>query len=446
MKSNHRPFPDKQTPLPSNLEFIFDLSPSVMTLGLANVQELLSRLGQPQLSFPTIIVAGTNGKGSVAAFISSLLNANGLNAGRYTSPHIYSVTERITVAEKRISLDKMEEHASRIVPLHSSIPFSYFEAITAIAFLEFAEQAVDYAVLEAGLGGRFDATNVTEPAVGVITNISLDHRRVLGDTEEEILREKLGIAREGVPLLVGNLSDGLHDLLKKRQSRDGFELRLLNDIGTAVLYDRSPAKTQAGIRTGRTDYGTVSLPFPGQHQADNVLLAMGAAECVIQKVRNVPRAVASAYMPGRFERFEYAGKTVVLDVAHNDAALCSLADTFSDIYPAAESALVLGVMKRKELRESPARLMKAARRLYLIAPETGEGCTPHELFEKLRVENTSKNKEDIILWNGEDVSAGWDRLVDAVLSPASEDSIILVTGSHHTVESFGRRFHRRRLE
>lgn len=444
MKSNHRPFPDISTRLPSNLEFIFNLSPSAMTLGLANMRALLSRLGEPQQAFPTIIIAGTNGKGSVAAYLSSLLNANGMRTGRYTSPHVYSVTERISVAGNQISLDKMEAHASRVVPLYSSVPFSYFEAITAIAFLEFAEQEVDYAVLEVGLGGRFDATNVTEPAAAIITNISLDHRRILGDTKEEILREKLGIAREGVPLLVGDLSDGLVDFLKRRQCGDRFDLRLMRDIGTAERKNRLPGHTQVAIRTGRADYGLVTLPFAGDHQAENALLAVGAAECILQKVDNVPSALASAYMPGRFERIECNGKTVVLDVAHNDAALCRLAETYTSIFPAAGSTIVLGVMRRKELSEAPARLLKTARRLYLVAPETGDGCTPHELFEKLRPKMPFIGEGDVILWNGRDVSSGWDRLVESVLNPTSGFENILVTGSHHTVESFGRRLHQRR--
>jgi dihydrofolate synthase/folylpolyglutamate synthase len=445
MKSNHQRFPEKTAPLPSNLEFIFNLSPSAMTLGLANVRALLNRLGQPQLSFPTIIVAGTNGKGSVSAYLSSLLNANGLKAGRYTSPHIYSVTERISVAEEQISLEKMEEHASRIVPLYESGSFSYFEAITAIAFLEFAEQGVDFAVLEVGLGGRFDATNVTEPAATIITNISMDHRRILGDTEEEILREKLGIARKGVPLLVGDLSDGLCSLIERRQSRDGFELRFLSDIGSAVIDDLSSSNSNVRIQTDRADYGVIPMPFPGGHQADNILLAVGAAECVLQNVVNVPSAIGSAYIAGRFERIECRGKTIVLDVAHNDAALCRLAETYSSIFPSGGSAMVLGVMQRKEMSESPARLMKVARRIYLVAPETGEGSTPQELLEKLSAKTAFTNRGDIILWNGRDVSSGWDRLLDTILDPSSGFSSILVTGSHHTVQSFGRRLRNKRF-
>ncbi|MFH1754447.1 MAG: Mur ligase family protein [Candidatus Latescibacterota bacterium] len=439
MKSNHQPFPDILTPLPSNLEFIFNLSPSVMTLGLANMQALLSRLDKPQNKFPSIIVAGTNGKGSVSCYISSLLNANGLKVGRYTSPHIYSVTERISIGEEYITLEQMEKHASRIVPLHAIVPFSYFEAITAIAFLEFAEKEVDYAVLEVGLGGRFDATNVSQAAVTIITSISLDHRRVLGDTEVEILREKLGIARKGVALLIGNLSAELLGIIERRQAQDGFDLHSLQNIGSVKREGLSPAESRIAIRTARQNYGTVSLPFAGEHQSDNALLALGAVECVLDEVKNVPQAFASAYMPGRFERLECMGKTVILDVAHNDAALSRLAETYSQRFRAEDSAIVLGAMRRKELSVSLARLMAAARRLYLIAPETGESSTPHELFDKLNAEFTFTDKKDIILWNGQDVSSGWDRLVDVLFHPASEFANILVTGSHRTVESFGRR-------
>ena len=200
MKNNHRPSREIPPSLPPNLDFVFNLSPSAMTLGLGNIRALLSRLDHPEEAFRSIVIAGTNGKGSVAAYLSSILQANGVSVGRYTSPHVYSVTERIWVQGELISLERMEALASRIVPLYASVPFSYFEAITAIAFLEFAERGIDYAVLEVGLGGRFDATNVVDPVLTILTNISIDHRRLLGDSEEEILREKLGITRPGIPL------------------------------------------------------------------------------------------------------------------------------------------------------------------------------------------------------------------------------------------------------
>ena len=180
-----------------------------MTLGLGNIRALLARLGHPERTFKPAVIAGTNGKGSVTAMLASILGRNGHRVGRFISPHVYSVTERVSVDGAPVSVDEMEAAAGRVAALRDELTFSYFEALTAIAFLIFADLGVDYAVLETGLGGRFDATNAVEPVVTVITGISLDHRRILGDSEEEILREKLGITRRGVPLLIGKMSPQL---------------------------------------------------------------------------------------------------------------------------------------------------------------------------------------------------------------------------------------------
>jgi dihydrofolate synthase/folylpolyglutamate synthase len=416
-----------------------------MTLGLGNIQALLSRLGHPEKAFNSIVIAGTNGKGSVAAYLSSVLKANGVSVGRYTSPHIYSVTERIWVQGELISLDRMESLASRIVPLYSEVPFSYFEAITAIAFLEFARRGVDFAVLEVGLGGRFDATNVVDPVLTILTNISMDHRRILGDSEEEILREKLGITRPGVPLLVGELSRGLYAHLERKQKREGFSLRTLGNIGSALVEKLSLDGMFVRLRTQRTDYGIIRLPFPGNQQAENALLAVGAAEYLLDEVKNVPEAIGTTYLPGRFETIKRSDKTVILDVAHNDASLSASAKTFSLVTSPETSAIVFGLMRRKEILFSVQRILSAARRLYLVTPEGGDAYTPQALLSKIDGGTADTSGIDIVAWNCGDVSRGWDRLFNTVLHPSNPFSCILVTGSHHTVESFGKRLNGKEL-
>ena len=439
MKNTPRPSRDIPPSLPPNLEFIFNLSPSVFTLGLGNIRALLARLDHPEKQFRSIIVAGTNGKGSVTSYIASILEANGLEVGRYTSPHIYEVTERIWTGGQLISLERMESLAARIVPLYDVTPFSYFEAITAIAFLEFAERGVDYAVLEVGLGGRFDATNVTEPVLSVLTNVSLDHRRILGDTEEEILREKLGITRPGVPLLTGNLSPELQSDLRTARERRGFPLIRLEDIGQAGLVEMSLDRMRVAIRTGRRDYGEVRLPFRGPGQVANSLLAVGAAEQLLDRVDHLAEGFASAYLPGRFEVVKRAGKFIIMDVAHNDAALTASAATFAAMSSPDSSLVVLGMMSRKELNRCLGPILAAADRFYLVQPEGGEAYSAGELQAIIEKRPAAVHKKEILAWSGDDLTAVWDRLVESVLDPAALFSNVLVTGSHRTVESFGRR-------
>lgn len=457
MTSSHPRFPDLPTELPPNLQFVLRLSPSAMTLGLGNIRALLARLGSPEKRFRTVVVAGTNGKGSVTAMTASLLSANGTCTGRYTSPHVFSVTERIAVDDEPVALDEMEDAAARVAPLHGHIGFSYFEALTAIAFLIFVERGVEIAVLETGLGGRFDATNVTDPLVTVLTNIALDHRRILGATEEEILREKLGIVRSGVPFLIGGFRPALREIISEKAARERVPLIGLEELGkvTPVAAGRVHIVTPSG------DYGEMALPFAGTHQHVNALLAVGAAERVAGRIEAVARGIAAAYLPGRFERFERAGKTFIIDVAHNDAALCAVADELAAGSPRAHNAVVLGLMKRKELEKAPRRLLGAAARLYFVAPDLPDGpedaaFTPqelyaryfHALFSPLRPSPTAAPADqssltemhgDAILWNRMGVEDQWMRLLGTLSQPDHPCRNILITGSHHVVEQFGRR-------
>jgi dihydrofolate synthase/folylpolyglutamate synthase len=444
MKHTHRPSRDIPPSLPPNLEFIFNLSPSVFTLGLGNIRALLRRLGHPQRRFPAIIVAGTNGKGSVTTYIASILARQGLKVGRYTSPHVYSVTERIWVDGESIALDHMEALAARVVPLYEETPFSYFEAITAIAFLEFAERGVDYAVLEVGLGGRFDATNVAEPVLTVLTNVTLDHRRILGDTEEEILREKLGITRPGIPLLTGDLAAGLRPQLETASRRRGFPLIGLEDIGRAELVEMSLSAMRVNLATRRRNYGEVRLPFRGFGQVANSLLALGAAERVLDRIDNLAAGFASAYLPGRFEIINRGGRTVILDVAHNDAALIPLARTFAAMSPPADNLLVFGMLSRKELDHCLDPMLSAADRIFLAQPEGGEAYSAEELLSIIAKRPAASTRREILAWPDDDLPATWDRLVESVLDPAAPFSCVLVTGSHRTVESFGQRLNKER--
>lgn len=415
------------------------MSPTAMTLGLANIRALLARLGNPERRFRSIVVAGTNGKGSVTAMLASLLRRGGLRVGRFTSPHVYSVTERVSVDGEYVGVEEMEAAAGRVAGLRDELTFSYFEALTAIAFLLFARRGVQYAVLETGLGGRFDATNAVEPVLCILTGIALDHRRILGDSEEEILREKLGVTRPGVPLLTAHISPSLKDIVDEKSRRDGFPVYTPADLGTAELDGCALGVTRAVIRTPEADYGAVDLPFTGAHQAQNALLAIGAAERVAGPVRDLSEAMADAYLPGRFERFERGGRTFFLDVAHNDQALAASITQFRDHSPRDDNALVLGLLRRKELFEFPRMVPTAVRRVYAVALE-GDALEPAELLGRYFGGCLDGAAVDIILWNRRGQNDDhWSRLVDHLTGPANPCGKVLVAGSHHVIDRFGRR-------
>jgi len=428
-------------PLPPNLSFVLGLSPSVMTLGLANMRKLMTSLGNPEKRFESILIAGTNGKGSVSALLSSILEANGKRVGWYTSPHIYSVRERICVAGEPVPLDVMEEAASRIVPLHKTIGYSYFEALTAIAFQVFAERGVEWAVLEVGLGGRFDATNVVQPRVSILTGISLDHRRILGDTEEEILREKLGITRPGVPFVCGKLSADLQSLVETKASREQIPLDGFDSLGTVELGRMSFEGMRVRLETRTAGYGEITLPFIGEHQMGNALVAVRAAELVLGRIERLAEAAEAVSLPGRFEVAEIEGKTVVLDVAHNDEALTATLKTLAALSPREENGIILGVMRRKELRDFPREIPGRVRRAYLIEPVEEEAFTSPELLDVLGAKTVIGTGLDVCIQRFYTREDEWAGFIGRVLSPSNPCRVLLVTGSHRTVEVFGRQLH-----
>lgn len=429
---------DTPAPLPPNLSFVLGLSPSVMTLGLANMRKLTASLGHPERRFEPIVVAGTNGKGSVSALVAAILRANGKRVGLYTSPHVYSVRERISVDGRPASLEAMEDVASRIVPLFEEIGYSYFEALTAIAFQVFADSGVETAVLEVGLGGRFDATNVVEPAVSVLTGVSLDHRRILGDTEEEILREKLGITRPGVPFVCGRLSPALKAIVEDRARRDGIPLHPFDALGSVEMGKMSFASMRVRLRTAAADYGEVAVPFVGRHQTDNALVAARTAELALGRVERLAGAFETAALPGRFEAIEAGGKTVILDVAHNDQALIATLKTLTSLSPAEENGIILAVMRRKELRDFPMEIPAHVRRAYFMGLPDGDAYTAAELLGVAGVKTIRGSGLEVSLERSAPGGSGWARLFERVLSPAEPSRVLLATGSHRTVEAAGR--------
>ena len=445
MARNLRPFPDLSPDLPPNLKFVLGLSPSAMTLGLGNISALMGRLGHPERSFRSVLIAGTNGKGSTTTMLASILSHEGLKTGRYISPHVFHVAERISVNGEFASIDELEAAAARISSLRDDIPYSYFEALTAIAFLIFAERGVEVAALEVGLGGRFDATNIVAPVASIITSISLDHRRILGDSEEAILGEKLGITRPGVPLLVGDLKPNLMDLVRERGKRDGFPVSTLDDIGQATIVQESLSGLDVDLRTRRADYGRVRVPFPGSHQAANVLLATGAGELLSPTLSHVREGIETAFIAGRFQVVERAGRTFVLDIAHNEEALRVTAAHIAEFAPREDVLLIFGLLRRKELFDAPVHLLKAAGALCLVEPESEPGSTdtafaPHELLQHFFLPHLPDASTDVILWNRRDErDDSLARLAHRLEQPGDRHRVVIAVGSHRVVQDFGRR-------
>jgi len=340
---------------------------------LAHMRAILRELENPERRFASVLIAGTNGKGSTAASLASILRAAGNRTGLYTSPHLSRVNERIRSNGEEISeesfgciYERVEWAARRLVEA-GELPWhpSFFEVLTAMAFDYFASAGVEIAVLEVGMGGRLDATNVVEPLISIITDIALDHQRFLGDTITQIAREKAGIIRPGGIVVTLPQHPEANDVLAATVAERGAH------AVSAVAYvpPVSPgAKEIPGIAPNavRTAYPlrvmneeiVVDSPLVGRHQLRNVALAIAAAEVLNKSgfsvtAHDIERGIRETHWPGRFQRIspDADSPEMILDVAHNPAGAWALRAALSEYAADRPLVLVFGVMRDKAIRE-----------------------------------------------------------------------------------------------
>jgi len=335
-------------------EALRKLTASTVKPGLDRIRALLAAVGDPHEGIPAVHIAGTNGKGSVAAMLSAVLRRVGLRVGTYTSPHLVELRERIQldgvcVDEARLSaaVDALR-HTIRSM---RDCP-SYFEALTASAFSIFAAEAVDIAVVEAGMGGRFDATNVADACLSVLTNISVDHTDYLGATTEEIAWEKAGIAKAGVPLVLGREIGGASRAVVEAEcARSGAPLR----HGTAAVVPVHSAWSGTTFRVdGSWLAEAVHLPLVGAFQVSNLHVAITALEALADAGWSIPsecivKGLSEVRWPGRGEVIRERPR-VLLDAAHNAAGAAALVETVCALEPVRERrSLLLGVLRDKDV-------------------------------------------------------------------------------------------------
>ncbi|MGA8501817.1 MAG: folylpolyglutamate synthase/dihydrofolate synthase family protein [Candidatus Sulfotelmatobacter sp.] len=416
---------------------------------LAHMRVLLDALDHPERRFPSVLIAGTNGKGSTAATLASILRASGLKAGLYTSPHLIKINERIRVNGEEISDDdfaalqgEVDRVAERLVK-RGDLPWhpSFFEMMTAIAFEYFAREKVDLAVLEVGMGGRLDATNVVDPRVSVITDISLDHQKFLGNTVGEIAREKVGIIRPGGAVVT---------LPQQPEANDVIGNTIL-DLGAravnAVPYvpPVSPASTQYLVPSserGKTGFVyryplavlgeeiLVETPLVGRYQLRNVALAVAAAEELNRQgfsgitAKSIARGIRGTRWPGRFQVIAArAGwPEIVLDVAHNPAGAWALRSALSERYEDRPLIFVFGAMRDKAISEMTEILFPLAERVIATRPENPRAALPEEIQRAAR--RTGVDVEIV-----EDVKLALERA--RVL--AGTKATVVITGSIYLV-------------
>ncbi|ADW20774.1 MULTISPECIES: folylpolyglutamate synthase/dihydrofolate synthase family protein [Thermus] len=316
--------------------------------GLERIRVLLARLGNPQEAYPVALVGGTNGKGTVARALAAILEEAGLRVGLYTSPHLVDFRERVAIQGQPISQEAVLSLLEEIRPQAESLEATFFEVATALALLHFAREGVEFAVLEVGLGGRFDATNAAEPQLSVVTNIGHDHLEILGPTLRDVAREKAGIFRKGVPALTAARGEGLEEL-RERARAMGTPLWVLGEefslLGVEALGEGLAFRLR--IRGEERTFRTRLL---GPHQAENLALAAVSGRLLGAGWEAVEKGLLRAENPGRLERLPWpGGKKLLLDGAHNPEGAWALRQAlrFHGLLPA---ALVLGFSREKDHR------------------------------------------------------------------------------------------------
>jgi dihydrofolate synthase/folylpolyglutamate synthase len=364
------------------LEFLYGLQKHGIKLGLEAITALLGRLDDPQLRFRSLHIGGTNGKGSTAAMAAAMLQQAGYRVGLYTSPHLLDFRERIRVDGMLITEEQVAALTDRLRDLDQDASTTFFEFTTAMAFEHFAETGVDLAVVEVGMGGRFDATNVLRPLVSTITNVALDHQEYLGRTVPAIAMEKAGIIKHGVPVVIGRLLPEalavVRRLAAERRAplyRLGADFHAEGDPVTGFRYDGLERR-----------YVELSCPLPGQHQLDNAACAVAMLELASGAGIGIPEpalreGLRRVAWQGRLERVDQE-PALVLDGGHNPAAASVVAAylrRYRQQHPEARLILVVSMMRDKDRKGFLSTLVPLADEVILTQAQLPRAATVDEL-------------------------------------------------------------------
>jgi dihydrofolate synthase/folylpolyglutamate synthase len=340
-------------------------------LGLETIRHILSQLGDPHLNFRAIHIAGTNGKGSVAAMLSTILHAAGYRVGRYTSPHLERFNERICINNAPIADADVLDGYKRVAGIkHLDRQPTFFEFATAMALDQFGRKQVDWAVIETGMGGRLDATNVLKPDLSIITNISLEHKEYLGNTIAAIAREKAGIIKPKVPLVTGVRQPSARRVVFEQVRKTKASAFLM---GSDFRHRRQANGAFNYYGMAKT-YRNLKLNLAGEHQIGNAALALAACETLVKTAfveipeQSIVRALAETSWPGRLEVVRHCPE-VILDGAHNLMAARALAHHLRTRYANRRITMVIGILDDKPSEAILKDLASACRRMVVTQPK-----------------------------------------------------------------------------
>ena len=405
---------------------------------LDRIALLCDALGSPQLSYPTIHIAGTNGKTSTTRFIDSLLFAHGMRTGRFTSPHLEDIRERICINGEMIDGDELIFNYNDIAAYFDFVdsktphPVSFFEAVTALAMAAFSEHPVDVGIFEVGMGGEWDATNIIKPTVGVITPIGMDHMEYLGDTIEKIATAKAGILKPDMYGVLSNQTPEAAKVLLAKAAEVGIEV-----AREGIEYEVMSRQVAVGgqlltIRGIKDVYSDLFLPLHGKHQASNAAASLVAAEAFFGDqpldLESVRQGFAAATSPGRFE-IVHREPTVILDAAHNPHGAKTLANTLQEEFTFGRVIAVVGIFADKDADGIFDEIKDVIDGVIVTQSSSPRAMPAHELAKLAR-----KYIEAERIFIEPDLRTAIEKALSDANHPMEEESVgVLITGSVITV-------------
>jgi len=415
-----------------SIEYLYSLQKFGIKFGLSNIKKLLTLLNNPQRDFRSIHIAGTNGKGSTSIFLSQILQAHGYRVGLYTSPHLMSFTERIRINNEYISEDeviRLTEEIRRLIE-ESDLNPTFFEFVTAMAFKYFSENKVDWAVIETGMGGRLDATNIITPDATIITNIEMDHMEFLGRSIEEIAKEKCGIIKRGIPLITATDNISALKIIRDTTIKQSSELHIYGEDFDGVLIEMTENETVFSYR-GKSCIDELIIPTMGRHQIINASLAIRTGEILGELIRfsseNIRKGLQNTRLEGRLEILSERPK-IILDGAHNPQATQYLINTIREIFPDKKIIAVVGIMQDKDIKGILSYLLDISS-ILILTRASYERATPVSILNNIAMDLI--NKKDI--QNIKIITTDTVReAVDMARDICDKNEIILITGSFYT--------------
>ena len=404
------------------VEYIFGLQRRGIKWGLDNIRALLKAVDNPHLNWPSIHLAGTNGKGSTAAMIESILLKEGYRVALYTSPHLVDFSERIRVNREMIDRDSVVKFTNMVQPVIDAVEPSFFEVTTAMAFWHFAKQNVDIAVIETGMGGRLDSTNVLKPLATVITRIGLDHQNYLGDTIQEIAGEKAGIIKAGVPCVTTAQNEKALQILREFSKKNGSELISSVDNGSYRLVEERLGDTHFELITGSSGTLNVHLNLSGSYQVENALLAVIAIETIAQQFpvskSAIVEGLGNVSWRGRIDLVS-TSPNIIVDVSHNADGVAKTLQEIHRYYAPQQIRAITYLQEDKDYPDIARLLANGTREITIVQLTTGKPLDP-EIYKEA-IEHAGGNAR---------IVTGFHRIPEMIRAEQNDQDLWLIIGSH----------------